>query len=88
MCFRGIYDGEKDEVKTRLTPAEWAEAEANGRQANIHSQSWRKSTAFVVNTLQTFQKARIRERRGLCWEMVRESLKSDAELRAKARAER
>lgn len=27
-CFRGIYDCRKDESKTRLTPAEWAEAEA------------------------------------------------------------
>ncbi|HBA2885993.1 TPA: DNA-binding protein [Escherichia coli] len=80
---------EKDEVKTRLTPAEWAEAEAKWTSGEYTLSKLEEEYGIRRETLSRhFKKRGLEKGADSVGKMVRESLKSDAELRAKARAEK
>lgn len=79
---------EKDESKTRLTPAEWAEAEAKWTSGEYTLSKLEEEYGIRRETLSRhFKKRGLEKGADSVGKMVRESLKSDAELRAKARAE-
>ena len=80
---------EKDESKTRLTPAEWAEAEAKWTSGEYTLSKLEEEYGIRRETLSRhFKKRGLEKGADSVGKMVRESLKSDAELRAKARAEK
>lgn len=80
---------EKDESKTRLTPAEWAEAEAKWTSGEYTLSKLEEEYGIRRETLSRhFKKRGLEKGADSVGKMVRESLKSDAELRAKARADK
>lgn len=80
---------EKDESKTRLTPAEWAEAEAKWTSGEYTLSKLEEEYGIRRETLSRhFKKRGLEKGADSVGKMVRESLKSDAELRAKARPKR
>ncbi|HBC0308468.1 TPA: DNA-binding protein [Salmonella enterica subsp. enterica serovar Napoli] len=80
---------EKDESKTRLTPAEWAEAEAKWTSGEYTLSKLEEEYGIRRETLSRhFKKRGLEKGADSVGKMVRESLKSDAELRARARADK
>lgn len=80
---------EKDESKTRLTPAEWAEAEAKWTSGEYTLSKLEEEYGIRRETFSRhFKKRGLEKGADSIGKMVRESLKSDAELRAKARADK
>ncbi len=58
---------EKDESKTRLTPAEWAEAEAKWTSGEYTLSKLEEEYGIRRETLSRHFKKWIRERRRFCW---------------------
>ena len=80
---------EKDESKTRLTPAEWAEAEAKWTSGEYTLSKLEEEYGIRRETFSRhFKKRGLEKGADSIGKMVRESLKSDAELRPKARADK
>lgn len=80
---------EKSEVKTRMTPAEWVEAEAKWTSGEYTLSKLEEEYGVRRETFSRYFKKRGLEKGAdSVGKMIRESLKSDAELRAKARADK
>lgn len=78
-----------EKKKSRLTPLQWAEIEAKWKSGEYTLSMLEEEYGVRPETFSRyFKKKGIAKGSDSVGEMVRESLKSDAELRAKARAEK
>lgn len=89
LYLEGTMTAVKDETKPRMTPLEWAEAEAKWTSGEYTLSKLEDEYGVRRETFSRhFKKRGLEKGADSVGKMVRESLKSDAELRAKARAEK